>query len=130
MDQKRLETLLAAVHRVGATALHLVPGRAPTLRVQRRLVTGDEAPVEAAAQNLMLAARALGIGSVPTTLHPQVQERVYALLGIPSAAGFHLCIPLGYPRGRFGPTDRRPITEITFLNHWGTALPAGEQAAD
>lgn len=48
MDQKRLETLLAAVHRVGATALHLVPGRAPTLRVQRRLVTGDEAPVEAA----------------------------------------------------------------------------------
>lgn len=46
MDQKRLETLLTALHRVGASALHLVPGRAPTLRVHRRLVAGDEAPVQ------------------------------------------------------------------------------------
>src|SRR3569833_1993820 len=35
-----------------------------------------------AVQNLMLAARALGIGSLPTTLHPTVMERVYTLLGI------------------------------------------------
>src|SRR5262252_1955995 len=35
-------------------------------------------------QNLMLAARALGVGSVPTTLHPQVLERVYAMLRIPA----------------------------------------------
>ncbi len=103
---------------------------APCIVLALSASAGQASSVIPAAQNLMLAARALGIGSVPTTLHPQVQERVYALLGIPSAAGFHLCIPLGYPRGRFGPTDRRPITEITFLNHWGTALPAGEQAAD
>lgn len=78
-------------------------------------------------QNLMLAARALGIGSVPTTLHPQVMERVYELLGIPETAEFHLCIPLGYPRGRFGPTNRLPSTETTFLNRWEGAVPwAGE----
>ena len=78
-------------------------------------------------QNLMLAARALGIGSVPTTLHPQVMDRVYALLGIPATAEFHLCIPLGYPRGRFGPTRRRPTAETTYLNRWGAPVPwAGE----
>jgi nitroreductase len=73
-------------------------------------------------QNLMLAARALGIGSVPTTLHAQVLERVYALLGIPPEMEFHLCIPLGYPRGRFGPTQRKPAGEVTYLNRWGAAV--------
>jgi nitroreductase len=81
-------------------------------------------------QNLMLAARALGIGSVPTTLHGQVLERVYALLGIPADMDFHLCIPLGYPRGKFGPTQRRSTAETTYLNRWGAAVPwAAETAA-
>jgi nitroreductase len=75
-------------------------------------------------QNLMLAARALGIGSVPTTLHAQVLERVYALLGIPSEMEFHLCIPLGYPRGKFGPTQRQPAAEVTYLNKWGAHVDA------
>ena len=91
---------------------------------------GQASSVIPAVQNLMLAARALSIGSVPTTLHPQVLERVYPLLGIPPEAGFHLCIPLGYPRGRFGPTDRRPIAETTSLNHWGAALPADTRTKD
>jgi len=82
-----------------------------------------------AVQNLMLAARALGIGSVPTTLHAQVLERVYDLLGIPPEMDFHLCIPLGYPRGRFGPTQRRPTAEITYLNHWGAEVPWAAQPA-
>jgi nitroreductase len=75
-----------------------------------------------AAQNLMLAARALGIGSVPTTLHPQVMERFHAMFGIPEDIQFHFCIPLGYPRGKFGPTLRRPATEVTHFNAWGTPV--------
>ena len=77
-------------------------------------------------QNLMLAARALGIGSVPTTLHAQVLDRVYALLGVPSDMEFHLCIPLGYPRGNFGSTQRKPAAEVTFLNRWDTPAFSGE----
>jgi nitroreductase len=80
-------------------------------------------------QNLMLAARALGIGSVPTTLHAQVLERVYALLGVPSDLEFHLCIPMGYPRGNFGPTQRKPAAEVTYLNHWGTSVGDWSKAA-
>lgn len=69
-------------------------------------------------QNLMLAARALGIGSVLTTLHPRVMERVYQLFDVPADVEFHGCIPLGYPRGRFGPTARRPAREITYFDAW------------
>jgi nitroreductase len=76
-----------------------------------------------AVQNLMLAARALGIGSVPTTLHPSVMERVFTLFGIPDDVGFHFCVPLGYPEGSFGPTKRKPTSETTFLDRWGGPVP-------
>lgn len=47
MDTKRLESLLIGMVRLGASALHLVPGRTPTLRVQRRFVAGDDQLVTA-----------------------------------------------------------------------------------
>jgi nitroreductase len=72
-----------------------------------------------AAQNLMLAARALGIGSVPTTLHPKVMDRFHAMFEIPRDVTFHFCIPLGYPQGKFGSTNRKPTSETTFLERWG-----------
>ncbi len=103
---------------------------APCIVLALTVGKGQASSVLMGVQNLMLAARALGIGSVPTTLHPQVMERVYALLGIPATAEFHLCIPLGYPRGRFGPTRRRPTAETTFLNRWGAPVPwAGDTLA-
>ncbi len=85
--------------------------------------SGPANSVIPACQNLMLAARTLGIGSVPTTLHPKVMDRVYALLGIPKDVSFHFCIPLGYPTGTFGPNSRRPTSETTFLNRWNSPVP-------
>ena len=96
---------------------------APCIVLALSVAKGQASSVLPAVQNLMLAARARGIGSVPPTLHPQVLERVYALLSIPSEAELHLCIPLGYPRGRFGPTQRRPTAETTFLDHWNGPVP-------
>jgi nitroreductase len=76
-----------------------------------------------ATQNLMLAARALGIGSVPTTLHPSVMDRFNAMFGIPKDVAFHFCIPLGYPQGGFGPNVRRPTSETTYLDRWEARVP-------
>jgi nitroreductase len=98
-------------------------GAAPLIVFVLAKPPGPANSVITCAQNLMLAARALGIGSVPTTLHPQVMERVYGLFGIPSHIVFHLCIPMGYPRGRFGPTSRRPTSETTSLNAWDAPVP-------
>jgi nitroreductase len=82
-----------------------------------------------AAQNLMLAARALGIGSVPTTLHPSVEDRFREMFGIPAEVAFHFAIPLGYPVGSFGPTKRRSTWETTYLNRWEGAVPWAPTAA-
>lgn len=117
------------VHR-GAAQLADEIAEAPCIILALSTGKGQANSVLPGVQNLMLAARALGIGSVPTTLHPQVMERVYDLLGIPETAGFHLCIPLGYPRGNFGPTTRRPTAETTFFNRWDASVPWAGNATD
>ena len=70
-------------------------------------------------QNLLLAARGLGIGGTITTLHAVVDQRVKDLFTIPEQAQVVYCIPLGYPRGRFGPLSRRPLREIVSEDSWG-----------
>ena len=96
---------------------------APCVVLALSVASGQASSVLPAVQNLMLAARALGIGSVPTTLHPQVMDRFYEMFDVPKEATFHFCVPLGYPKGKFGPTRRRPTSETTFLNMWGGAVP-------
>jgi nitroreductase len=98
-------------------------GDAPCIVFALATTEGAASSVVPAVQNLMLAARALGIGSVPTTLHPSVMSRFHEMFGIPPDVAFHLCVPLGYPRGRFGPTVRRPTSETTFLNRWDAPVP-------
>jgi len=84
---------------------------------------GQANSVLPAVQNLMLAARALGIGSVLTTLHACVTDRIHELFKIPPEAQVHCCIPLGYPEGRFGTTTRRPTSETTYYEEWGNPPP-------
>src|SRR5262245_1432419 len=96
---------------------------APCVILAFALRNGAADSVIPAVQNLMLAARALGIGSVPTTLHPTVMPRVHELFGIPDDVAFHFCVPLGYPQGDFGPNVRKPIAETSFLDRWGAPGP-------
>ena len=72
-----------------------------------------------AIQNLMLAARALGLGTVLTTLHRHNEDAVRALLGIPENAHTAALIPVGWPLGRFGPGPRLPVEAVTYWDHWG-----------
>ncbi len=76
-----------------------------------------------AVQNLLLAARALGIGSTLTTLHEDVMPRLLEMFKVPESAQFYCCIPMGYPRGRFGTTLRRPTSETTYWDDWSSPPP-------
>jgi len=84
---------------------------------------GGASSVIPACQNLMLAAHALGIGSIPTTLHPQVMDRFHAMFDVPKDMTFHFCIPLGYAAVKYGPSRRKPIAETTSWNGWAGAVP-------
>jgi nitroreductase len=68
-----------------------------------------------AVQQLMLAARAHGIGSTLTTLHTGHEEDVRRLLNLPDDALTMALVPLGYPvRGRWAQPKRRPLDEVVF----------------
>ncbi|HLZ69405.1 MAG TPA: nitroreductase family protein [Dehalococcoidia bacterium] len=72
-----------------------------------------------AVQNLFLAARALGLGTRLTTAHLRREAEIKALLAIPEHVETMALIPVGYPRGRFGPPLRRPAREVTSYNRYG-----------
>ena len=68
-----------------------------------------------AVQNLLLAARALGLGAVLATPQLFVPGEFETLLGLPRTVSIHAAIPVGYPRGKFG-SVRRPPPEAVV--HW------------
>lgn len=76
------------------------------------------ASIYPAVQNIMLAARALGFGSTLTTLHKYHEADVKALLGIPDGVETMALIPIGVPRGKFGPPSRMPAEKVVFWDTW------------
>ncbi len=96
-------------------------GDAPVMVLVCATAQGAQAAgsVIPAAQNMLLAARAFGIGGTIATLHPVVDERVHELFGIPDEAQVVYCMPFGYPRGNFGPVTRRPLNEVCSYDRWG-----------
>ena len=75
-----------------------------------------------AVQNLCLAARAAGLGTVLTTLARRADPAVRATLGIPEGVEVVALIPLGRPEGGFPATRRRPVAEVAFAETWGRPL--------
>lgn len=69
-------------------------------------------------QNLLLAARALGLGAAPTTLGLMDQTAVREALKMPKTMGALCLIPVGYPLGKFGPVTRKPVAEIMRFDTW------------
>src|SRR5215469_1564814 len=77
------------------------------------------ASIYPAVQNMLLAARALGLGATLTTRHLLYANEVDQILGLPPEAKTFAIIPIGYPLGNFGPLSRAPVEQVTFLDRWG-----------
>jgi nitroreductase len=77
------------------------------------------ASVYPAVQNLMLAARGLGIGTTLTTVFRIHQDEVRAICGIPARYEVVALIPMGRPRGRFVRGRRRPAEQVTHWDRFG-----------
>lgn len=77
------------------------------------------ASVYPAVQNLMLAARSLGLGSTLTTVYRVRHDEVRAALGVPENYQIVAMVPIGHPVGSFGRARRRPVDRVTHWNTWG-----------
>lgn len=74
--------------------------------------------VYAAAQNMIVAARALGLGAAFTTLHRLAEPSLRELLAIPDDRTMAVMIPMGWPARPFGPLARRPLEEVVHHDRW------------
>jgi nitroreductase len=85
-----------------------------------------QAPTEAfmhstiypAGQNLIVAARSMGLGTTFTTFQTEAESVIRTTLAVPQDV--HLCvlIAVGYPEKPFGRVRRKPVEDVTHWNHW------------
>ena len=74
-------------------------------------------------QNLLLAARAVNLGAALITLPLWSHFSVRRILGLPWNVTPCAVVPLGWPRGRYGPTTRRPVREVVSFDRYGNRPP-------
>ena len=111
----------------GARALAAGLASAPVLIVVcGRMVYPPNEPTEMnvwsacypAAQNLIVAARALGLGATFTTFQRRAEQVVRGTLAIPDDVRMAALIPIGWPDRPHGPVNRRPIEEVIHWERW------------
>ena len=107
------EYLAAHIHEAPVWIVPCLEGGTPTR------TSGSS--IYPAVQNMLLAARALGLGATLTTLHLQFEKEVEATLGLPPGVHSYALLPIGYPMGRFGPVRRVPLADVVFEDRWGLA---------
>jgi nitroreductase len=81
------------------------------------------ASIYPAVQNMLLAARALGLGATLTTRHMMYEKEADKALGLPDGVHSYAILPIGYPMGKFGPTKRAPLSEVVYQDRWGQPYP-------
>ena len=77
------------------------------------------ASIYPAVQNMLLAARALGLGSTLTTRHLLYAKEAEAALGLPEGVHSYAILPIGWPMGKFGPVGRTKLEDVVFNERWG-----------
>ncbi|MCA1841993.1 MAG: nitroreductase family protein [Actinobacteria bacterium] len=77
-----------------------------------------------AVQNFLLACRAEGLGAALTTLPLWSATLARRALGLPFNVQPVAVIPVGWPRGRYGPNTRKPVEQVVHHDRYGNRTPA------
>lgn len=77
-------------------------------------------------QNILLACRALGLGASLTTIHQMFEGELHDWLAVPEDYAIVALIPIGYPKGKFGPVTRTAAEALTHFDRWGNGDADGQ----
>lgn len=121
-SEAKRERMLEAVlwqaehmHEVPALVIACAELDAPAGAGTAQLAGGSVWP---AVQNVLLAARALGLGAAPTTLGLADRDAAKQVLAHPDNVAPVCLIPVGYPLGNFGPVTRLPVQDTVHWDRW------------
>ena len=119
--EKRLRMLDAVIwqtehmHEMPAIVMACMEFESP---VNDEMIVHGNGSIWPGIQNLLLAARALGLGATPTTLALGDRQAVADALNLPDTMAAYCLIPVGYPLGKFGPVTRKPVEEVMRWDQW------------
>ena len=94
-------------------------GRVPFVPMPHAALSGFYGSIYPSVQNLLLAARSMGLGASLITLPLWSLTSARRALGLPTSVTPCCVVPLGWPRGRYGSTTRRPVGEVVHLDRYG-----------
>ena len=83
-----------------------------------------------AVQNLLLTARALGLGGSIFNLPLGHRDELMEMLELPENNEIYCLLPIGYPTDRHGPVRRKPVKQVVFMDKWQNPWPFAEQQPD
>lgn len=104
---------------VACLRLGIRDGRLPLVPLPHAAESGYYGSIYPSVQNLLLAARAMGLGASLITLPVWSVASARRTLKLPHSVTPCCVVPLGWPRGRYGPTTRKPVTQVTHLDTYG-----------
>jgi len=119
--EKRLRMLDAVIwqtehmHEMPAIVMACMEFGSP---ITDKTITQGNGSIWPGIQNLLLAARALGLGATPTTLALGDRQAMAEALNLPDTMAAYCLIPVGYPLGKFGPVTRKPVEEVMRWDQW------------
>ena len=117
---ERFARMLAAAQHL-ADHLHEAPVWIVPCLAGATLTRTSGSSIYPAVQNMLLAARALGLGATLTTLYLQFEKDAEAAMGLPADVHSYAIIPIGYPLGKFGPVCRGALADVVYADRWGQA---------
>ena len=93
--------------------------------------TFSAASIYPAVQNILLAARGLGLGSCLTTRQMRFEQDIKQLLNIPEEVATAALLPIGFPAEGvgYGPTRRKALEEVAFDGGWGNGWQAHDSGS-
>src|SRR6201989_1195032 len=119
-SRERFERMLAAAEYLAAHIHEAPVWIVPCLEGGTPTHTSGSS-IYPAVQNMLLAARALGLGATLTTLYLNFEKKAEAALGLPPDVHSYAVLPIGYPTGRVGPGRRVPLAHVVFEGRGGPA---------
>ncbi|TWS19908.1 nitroreductase family protein [Tsukamurella asaccharolytica] len=104
---------------VACLRLGVKEGRVAMVRMPHVAESGYWGSIYPGVQNLLLAARAMGLGASLITMPLWNLGAARRILGLPIDVTPVCIVPLGWPKGRYGPSSRIPVGEVTHLDQYG-----------
>ena len=83
-----------------------------------------------AVQNLLLAARGMGLSGSVFNFPLAREDALRDMLGIPDNNEVYCVVPVGYPADRHGPLGRKPVREVVYDGRFGERWPFAEAQPD